>query len=528
MRSATTRSCPSARRSTRRCATAGGCSPSWASRCSARSTTSSTSTAPATTSSGVDVTGRWNHRVDGVNPWTRFRLGRLVNYTLILIVLTAFVAWRSETPFFETLVNLPSTVVDYMFDPIGELPFIFTIALQLVLTVGVFGALFWFMGKGGRRDLLPRRRLGALRRRVGPRRRAREDEGEPRLRRGPGVDRATGRPRARWRPALRASGHRQDAHGRGGGGRDRQAVRVRRARRLPQHVLRRRRAQGALAVQEAEEVGAALRRRHRLLRRSRRARQPRRSVGRHRIAVTPISPHLCNGINYMSDATKSSLLFDEQAEESDSGRGGIFRFFMPGMRGGGGGDISALQALLAEMSGLTKPRGFINRYVRRLLGMQPKPPPKYRIFFIMASNMPDSLDAGAVAAGPPRPQVQGRLSVEGRPQAHVRGISQAGEAPAHRRRPRAALDHLAVRDRRIDQEHGERSVDPRHRRRPRHDHVARHAGGEARRAARAPRRLGVHPGRASRRRDPRGVPRGRLLPVEHENDDRRRHDRASR
>ena len=93
--------------------------------------------------------GRWNHRVDGVNPWTRFRLSRLVNFFLILVVFTAFVAWRSETPFFETLVDLPSTVIDYMFDPIGELPFIFMIALQLVLTVGVFGALFWFMGKGG-------------------------------------------------------------------------------------------------------------------------------------------------------------------------------------------------------------------------------------------------------------------------------------------------------------------------------------------------------------------------------------------
>ncbi len=51
------------------------------------------------------------------------------------------------------------------------------------------------------------------------------------------------------------------------------------------------------------------------------------------------------------------------------------------------------------MSGLTKPRGFVNRYVRRLLGMQPKPPPKYRIFFIMASNMPDSLDAALLRPG---------------------------------------------------------------------------------------------------------------------------------
>ena len=69
------------------------------------------------------VFGRWNNRVAGVNPWTCFRLGRLVNFSLILVVLTEFVAWRSETPFFETLVNLPSTVIDYMSDLIGELPF---------------------------------------------------------------------------------------------------------------------------------------------------------------------------------------------------------------------------------------------------------------------------------------------------------------------------------------------------------------------------------------------------------------------
>ena len=75
-------------------------------------------------------------------------------------------------------------------------------------------------GQGRSRDLLPRRRVGALRGRLGTRRRAREDEGEPRLRRGPRVDRTARRPRARRRPALRASGHRQDPHGRSGRGRD--------------------------------------------------------------------------------------------------------------------------------------------------------------------------------------------------------------------------------------------------------------------------------------------------------------------
>src|SRR5204862_7399661 len=41
------------------------------------------------------------------------------------------------------------------------------------------------------------------------------------------------------------------------------------------------------------------------------------------------------------------------------------------MMGGGGG--GTLQALLAELSGLKKPRGFFKRTVRNALGMRPKP-----------------------------------------------------------------------------------------------------------------------------------------------------------
>ena len=83
---------------------------------------------------------------------------------------------------------------------------------------------------------------------------------------------------------------------------------------------------------------------------------------------------------------------------------------------GGGGGMGTLQALLSEMSGLKKPRGFINRYVRRLLGMKPKPPPKYRILHIFATNMPQSLDEAHAPARPHRPDLQGRLPVEGGPQ----------------------------------------------------------------------------------------------------------------
>jgi ATP-dependent Zn protease len=71
---------------------------------------------------------------------------------------------------------------------------------------------------------------------------------------------------------------------------------------------------------------------------------------------------------------------------------------MMGMGMGGGGQ-GTLQSLLAEMSGLTKPRGLFNRVLRRLLGMKPAKPPKYRILVMMATNMPDSLDEAMLRPG---------------------------------------------------------------------------------------------------------------------------------
>ena len=66
---------------------------------------------------------------------------------------------------------------------------------------------------------------------------------------------------------------------------------------------------------------------------------------------------------------------------------------------GGGGGMGTLQALLTELSGLKKPRGFLNRHVRRVLGMRPKPPPKYRIMVMMATNMPSALDEALLRPG---------------------------------------------------------------------------------------------------------------------------------
>ncbi len=106
----------------------------------------------------------------------------------------------------------------------------------------------------------------------------------------------------------------------------------------------------------------------------------------------------CNGMSYLSEDTASMLMRthleqSQQSERRPPVRDGII------MGGMGGGGMGTLQALLAELSGLKKPRGFVNRVVRRILGMRPKPPPKYRIFVMMATNMPQALDEALLRPG---------------------------------------------------------------------------------------------------------------------------------
>ncbi len=112
----------------------------------------------------------------------------------------------------------------------------------------------------------------------------------------------------------------------------------------------------------------------------------------------------CHGGSYLSEGSVSALLSSYQAAQAnkssipDGRRGARDRgMMMGGMMGGGG--AGTLQAMLGEMSGLKKPRGFMNRFVRRILGMKPKPPPKYRILIMMATNMPNSLDEAMLRPG---------------------------------------------------------------------------------------------------------------------------------
>jgi ATP-dependent Zn protease len=124
--------------------------------------------------------------------------------------------------------------------------------------------------------------------------------------------------------------------------------------------------------------------------------------GQQRSAPAAFAHAGCHGFSYLSHDTQWRLaaraLDAEVPDEPDTRRS---RQMIGGMMngGGGGGGMGTLQALLTELSGLKKPRGIVNRYVRRIFGMRPKPPPKYRILVMMATNMPTALDEALLRPG---------------------------------------------------------------------------------------------------------------------------------
>ena len=120
--------------------------------------------------------------------------------------------------------------------------------------------------------------------------------------------------------------------------------------------------------------------------------------------------------------------------ESDVEEGARRNRFIMGMGGMGGGGGGILQVLLAQLSGLEE--------AARLL--QPARPARPRHQAEAATEVPHARRHGDEPPGearrraaPPRahrPDLQGRLPVEGRAHPHLRGVPRQDRAPAHARR----------------------------------------------------------------------------------------------
>jgi ATP-dependent Zn protease len=119
-------------------------------------------------------------------------------------------------------------------------------------------------------------------------------------------------------------------------------------------------------------------------------------------STAEMSAHLsCNGFHYLSPFAQHALTTVWGQEQvapiaDEPRRSWVNRIIMGAGMGGGG--MGTLQALLSEMNGLTKPRGLGNR-LRKMFGFRPKPPPKYRILHILATNMPNALDEAMLRPG---------------------------------------------------------------------------------------------------------------------------------
>jgi cell division protease FtsH len=126
------------------------------------------------------------------------------------------------------------------------------------------------------------------------------------------------------------------------------------------------------------------------------------SDGRFDKAFAPdMVEHACNALHYSSAATHRAIAAQDSPHAGDIEsplRAGLIANIIGGMGMGGAMDGS-LQAILAEMSGLKKPKSGIWRWMRTFLSMPPSRPPKYRILTIMATNMPNSLDPALLRPG---------------------------------------------------------------------------------------------------------------------------------
>ena len=342
-------------------------------------------------------TERVTHRK--LSDWTRFRLWRLITWVFWIAVLAVVLGRVKHTTPVDALLNLPSYIW-------SALPFLLQLVVILLFVVLQFAAIFWFLSRGGvdvyypddiktrftdvwgQDHVLERVKENIL---------YLEDPEQIESRGGyvpggillwgpPGTGKTlmaeavageTGRPYVFVDPGAFINMF--------------MGVGILKVKSLFRKLRRLALRYGGVIVffDEADSLG----------RRGALAQGGQNFPGGGRATPAAWQAGGCHGFSYLSGDVQWRLarraLSSSVGEEPDTTRNKQ----MMGMGMGGGGGMGTLEALLTELSGLKKPRGFVNRHVRRLLGLRPKPPPKYRMLVMMATNLPEALDEALLRPG---------------------------------------------------------------------------------------------------------------------------------
>jgi cell division protease FtsH len=350
------------------------------------------------------VFGRWERRTRLVNDWNRYRVARVVKVLVVLGVASVVLAAVYDVPPVTAVFELPSRVWEW-------LPRILQFALGAVFVITQFAALFWFLSRGGVDTYMPdeiKTRFTDVWGQDAVLERVKEnmvflDRPEDIEDRGgyvpgglllwgpPGTGKTlmaeavageTGKPYVFVDPGAFTNMF--------------MGVGVLKVKGLFRKLRKLALRYGGVIVffDEADALGN-------------RGQLTPGPFGQPGASPPPGAPWSASSwsddatehLRWLSPQSQAAVLQASLAPSSPDPRPPrvVDRVIMGGMAGGGG--MGTLQALLSELSGLKKPRGFVNRFVRRTLGMRPKPPPKYRILTMMATNMPQSLDEALLRPG---------------------------------------------------------------------------------------------------------------------------------
>ncbi len=343
------------------------------------------------------VFGRWEKRVGRVNDWDRFRFRRLLRIVIVVAIADFVLAAVLHTSPVLAFVQFPITLF-------RALPLLFQLLAGVFFIIMEFGAMFWFLSRGGTDVYFPddiKTRFYDVWGQDSVLEKIKEnivflDDPESIEEKGgyvpggillwgpPGTGKTlmaeavageTGKPYVFVDPGAFQAMF--------------MGVGILKVKSLFRKLRKLSVRYGGVIVffDEADSLG------------SRGALQPGGIFGGGQMTAGPWAPlPSCNGLSYVS-SDSASMVFKSCLDASvgpEPARRTRDRMMPMGM---GGGGMGTLQALLTELSGMKKPRGFMNRVVRRVLGMRPKPPPKYRMLIMMATNMPQALDEALLRPG---------------------------------------------------------------------------------------------------------------------------------